>query len=194
MLSVGCFIGALGFLIGFRRLFRRFMRKCVVHQAVQYGPQVWEIAAKFQLGAPPTSELGTAPQVRINLPFEGKQRVALDGQWVTIEYSGCLTHTQGDFTGNLDVAVRSSPPLDVESIVENLKLKVPGYVELLDVLAWEKVENQVEVIFGLSDLTSVDVDYLVDWERRLASSLRDVELWWGKPDSTKLGTISCKKD
>ena len=190
--SIVSLAGAIVFLLVFRVLISRFFRGVMVQQAEMYGPGVWDVAGEYGLTPPPSREVEAAEsQPTIDLPFEAKQRVALEGgQSVSLEFSGCLIHTTGDFVGRLEVAVRSSPPLPAEAIVENLRLRISEHDQLLDVGDFSDLSNLCEVAFHLADLAPSDVDDMPGWERDTAQGLRSVELWWGEADPQRLATVS----
>lgn len=191
--SVIFLIGALAFVLLARTAVARGMRSTIAAAADQIGPQAWELAGQYRLPGPSAHEFDrVTPKPTINLRFEASEKVFWEDRWVTLEFSPCLTHTKGDLTGNLDVAVRSSPPLAAETLVENLRLRVPGVGELLTVFGIADVVDKVEVTFSLCELaSSLGVDDFIGWQRAKASSLDTVEVWWGASGDRRLATLSC---
>ena len=191
--SVIFLVAALAFVLVARTAIARGMRSTIAAAADQIGPQVWELADQYRLCGASVDELHrVTPQPTINLPFETSENVFWENRWFSLEFSACVTHTVGDFTGNLDVAVRSSPPLAAETLVENLRLRVPGFGELLTVFGVADVGDKVEVTFSLCELaSSLGVDDFIGWQRAKASSLDTVEVWWGASGDRRLATLSC---
>lgn len=98
-----------------------------------------------------------------------------------LEVKTCEVHTEGEFGGNLDVVVRMNP-LDKAALLKNLRLRVPGSTELLDVIAdgAGKAADEVEFTFHTPTLIEAEIP-------------ASVTVLWVAGGEKELGTIECTK-
>ena len=127
------------------------------------------------------------PQRTWNKEVEGS--LDLDGQTVTFEFSSCLVYTEDDLAGNLDVMVRTSPPLSAEKLSDNLRLALAGFDELVDSDGYGQCDDGiVDVSFGLANSTIGFGDDV----REAMKSIREVDVCWGDGRGKKLATLPCE--
>ena len=61
-----------------------------------------------------------------------KATIQEDFRSVEVEFSECVLHTSGEYGGNFDFRVTFSEPLSDDTVLENLRLRIPGKETLLD--------------------------------------------------------------
>jgi hypothetical protein len=124
--------------------------------------------------------------------FDQKQTLDVGGESVTFEFSVCKVHTEGEATGNLDLAVRTDPQLPSDVLLQNLRLKLPEYADSLTVMGSGKIDCGLVMIFNLGDLASeLRVDDFIGWQRETAAGLTAVDILWGPHGEIKLATLQC---
>jgi hypothetical protein len=124
--------------------------------------------------------------------FDQKQTLDVGGESVTFEFSVCKVHTEGEATGNLDLAVRTDPQLPSDVLLQNLRLKLPEYADSLTVMGSGKIDCGLVMIFGLGDLASeLRVDDFIGWQRETAAALVTVDILWEPQGERRLATLPC---
>jgi hypothetical protein len=192
--SVIFLIAATAFVLFAPRAVKRAMNEAVPSAAWRLGPRAWEIGAEYGVAPMPQSpEQPATPLPQIDLPFEAAERIAVEGRWILVEFSGCLVYTEGDLSGNLDMASRSSPPVPAEVLINHLRLRVPDHDGFLTAVAWADDDRAKSLTFSLADLAPIDVEDISAWERDMASTVTAVEIYWNDSGVQQLATVSCSQ-
>jgi hypothetical protein len=124
--------------------------------------------------------------------FQQTATLDIGGELVTFEFSDCKVYTEGDFTGNLDLAVRTDSRIPSDVLLQNLRLKLPESAQSLTVVGSGKIDRGSEMIFGLGDLASaLGVDDFIGWQRETAAGLTAVDILWGPQGEIRLATLQC---
>ena len=153
------------------------------------------VALMIQLRDDVTGEANTAvpaatpgaPDVTATIEVEGKQ--------VQFELSDCRVETdEGDGTfGNIDLTVVTSPPLLHETVGAQLRIRIPGYDELLDATGYEPIKGGMRVGFALLSLAASlghgNNEKRLHWLRETIANLTVVEVVWQGADTVSLGVI-----
>ncbi len=102
----------------------------------------------------------------------------LKSQQFRFEFSEATVHLEGEFAGNIDVVLSSSPAIRWRDLHPALRLSVAGDAELLDVVGHLQVADRHEMTF-LSE-------FIRESERTPAS----IRAYWGANQETYLGSLT----
>ncbi len=85
-----------------------------------------------------------------------KATIPVDGRSVEVEFRNCILCTSGEYGGNIDFNVVFSESVPDETVLENLRLRIPGKETLLDICATGELDGVHEItIFSGSELGPV---------------------------------------
>ncbi|MBI5884971.1 MAG: hypothetical protein HZB85_00065 [Deltaproteobacteria bacterium] len=62
-----------------------------------------------------------------------------------LEFTEALLHLTGEFSGNLDFSVKSSGMLSTKAVLKNLRVRMPGMGQLVDVAGHMTTPSGVDV-------------------------------------------------
>ena len=71
--------------------------------------------------------------------------ILVGGHLISIECSGGVFYLSGEFAGNIDFSVKFSEPVATDKALANLRARIPGRQELVDVAGYQETPDGLEV-------------------------------------------------
>jgi len=121
--------------------------------------------------------------------------VEINGQNIAIQLYAAQIDTDADdgTFGNIDLCVTAKPSIPPETILQNVRIIIPGYDHLLDAPGYGLLDGGVELGFALLYLAA-DLGYSADqkrqdWLWQMVTSIETVDVVWSADDRIPLGTV-----